>query len=88
MGCYKKKKKAAAVDMNNYDEVEMSITGDVDALNGMTYVPHENLRRTAPNDIIRLPSMQQTDPLPSSGFFAVECIRQTLAPPRQSCVAE
>eukprot|EP00986_Skeletonema_menzelii_P002560 scaffold696_cov137-Skeletonema_menzelii.AAC.2 len=80
LGCYKKKKKAAAVEANNNDEVEMSISGDVDALNGMTYVPYEKPQEdndkaaeVAPNDIIRLPSMQQTDPLPPSGFFAVEC---------------
>eukprot|EP00984_Skeletonema_dohrnii_P013076 scaffold5384_cov73-Skeletonema_dohrnii-CCMP3373.AAC.3 len=85
LGCYKKRKKkpAAAVkvgDTNNNDADEMSIEGDVDALNGMNYLPYEKPQEendkaaeVAPNDIIRLPSMQQTDPLPSSGFFAVEC---------------
>jgi len=86
LGCYKKRKKkpaAAAVkvgDTNNNDADEMSIEGDVDALNGMNYLPYEKPQEendkaaeAAPNDIIRLPSMQQTDPLPSSGFFAVEC---------------
>ena len=40
MGCYKKRKKAAAVGTNTNGEVEMSITGDVDALDGMTYGPY------------------------------------------------
>ena len=81
LGCYKKtKKKADSGGDNNNDADEMIIEGDVDALNGMTYVPYEkpqddndNKAEVAPNDIIRLPSMQQTDPLPLSGFFAVEC---------------
>ena len=66
---------------NNPADETMSITGAVDALNGMTYAPYEipqeaNDKAAAsvsPDDIIRLPSMQQTDPLPSNGFFAVEC---------------
>eukprot|EP00984_Skeletonema_dohrnii_P021301 scaffold10610_cov69-Skeletonema_dohrnii-CCMP3373.AAC.1 len=87
LGCYKKRKKKPAAtsavkagDTNNNDADEMSIEGDVDALNGMNYLPYEKPQEendkaaeVAPNDIIRLPSMQQTDPLPSSGFFGVEC---------------
>eukprot|EP00984_Skeletonema_dohrnii_P012290 scaffold4973_cov72-Skeletonema_dohrnii-CCMP3373.AAC.2 len=87
LGCYKKRKKKPAAatavkvgDTNNNDADEMSIEGDLDALNGMTYLPYEKSQEendkaaeVSPNDIIRLPPMQQTDPLPSSGFFAVEC---------------
>jgi len=62
----------------------MIIEGDVDALDGMTYVPYEKPPQDDNNDnkttevavadnIIRLPSMQPTDPLPPNGFFAVEC---------------
>eukprot|EP00984_Skeletonema_dohrnii_P034315 scaffold33527_cov137-Skeletonema_dohrnii-CCMP3373.AAC.1 len=72
LGCYKKRKKKPAAatavkvgDTNNNDADEMSIDGDVDALNGMNYLPYENkAAEVAPNDIIQLPSMQQTDPLP------------------------
>ena len=32
LGCYKKREKAAAVDTNKNDGVEMSITGDVDRM--------------------------------------------------------
>jgi hypothetical protein len=52
LGSYKKKKKAAAVkddDAKNNppaDETTMSITGDVDALDGMTYVPYEKPQET------------------------------------------
>ena len=82
LGCYKKKKKraeAAGVEIvEDQSTDKMTIEGDVDALDGMTYVPYEQphsdkVAEFAPNDIIRLPSMQQTDPLPSTGFYAIEC---------------
>ncbi|KAL7434842.1 hypothetical protein ACHAXM_004295 [Skeletonema potamos] len=64
---------------------KITIEGDVDALDGMTYVPCEKSPRddnddnnndnkaAEVTDIIRLPSMQPSDPLPPTGFFVVEC---------------
>eukprot|EP00984_Skeletonema_dohrnii_P001200 scaffold374_cov94-Skeletonema_dohrnii-CCMP3373.AAC.3 len=77
VGSEKKRKKKPAAAAVKVDE--MNIEGDVDALNGMNYLPYEKPQEendkaaeVSPNDI-RLPSIQQTDPLPSSGFFAVVC---------------
>jgi hypothetical protein len=83
LGCYKKKKKksteAGGSETAEGGSDEIMIEGDVDALNGMTYIPYEkeenedNAASDTPNDIIRLPSMKQSDPLPQNGFYAIEC---------------
>lgn len=83
LGCYKKKKKksteAGGSETAEGGSDEINIEGDVDALNGMAYIPYEkeenedNATSDTPNDIIRLPSMKQSDPLPQNGFYAIEC---------------
>ena len=90
LGYYKtKKKKSTTADgclaggeNNGEGGHEIILKGDIDALNGMVYVPYEKnegdekvslTSSTSPNDILRLPTMQETDPLPQNGFFAVEC---------------
>ena len=65
----------AAVDTNSNDLVEMSITlGDVDASNEISPIKSSGgQRQSGGSDIIRMPWVQQqTELLPSSGFFAVE----------------
>lgn len=84
LGCYKKKKKksteAGGGETAEGGSDEIMIEGDVDALDGMTYIPYEKEENednaasdATPNDIIRLPSMKQSDPLPQNGFYAIEC---------------
>ena len=83
LGLYKKGRKKE----NDTAGDEKGEKGAVDPLDGMIYKPCENYSNigddnteksssSAPspdNDILRLPDMDSKAPLPTSGFFAIEC---------------
>ena len=83
MGHYRKGRKKEHPD--GEDE-----SGEADPLDGMIYKPYENTTaagggeettekstthlHSLPDDILRLPGMDDNAPLPSRGFFAIECL--------------
>ena len=75
LGRYQKKRKKEAAGGEE--------GGAVDPLDGMIYKPYENNiddedneknnATPSPDDILRLPGMDDAAPLPKNGFYAIEC---------------
>jgi len=74
LGLYKKGRKKEVNDGSTVDENSTS-----DPLDGMIYKPCDNPQNgsddqsTSPDDVLRPPDMDAKAPLPTSGFFAIEC---------------